>query len=385
MRVPSQYIDPLDQIWISTAAKLQLTVRRDSSAYASYDGQGTITIARPEDLDPDDCLAQMILHELCHYFVEGETSFFKQDWGLSAYGEETTSVLREHACQRLQAALLTPFGLTRLLAPTTEFRSYYDSLPENPIKDSFNDPAIPFAQAGLARTKKAPYQRILQDALSRTRTIYRLCAEGGPGSHSVSVPASISDATSSPTSNSDPALPSIWERVPPPALHPSGFPLSTAVSSKTCGDCAWYQNGSQKPKCAYAESFYNLSPEVELRAAPRATPKATNLFNKNHPPCVLFEQRLNCLACGACCKEGYDLVPLGKKDHALLQESPWTMRLGKAWFIKRNPKFHHCLALRSVGAEHLCQIYERRPQACSELAEGSTACIIARQRIGLCL
>ena len=77
------YADPVDLIWIRAAADLGLKIRRSSEAFVSYDGEGTLTIAEPCDFDEDDCLAQMIFHELCHWLVAGRNGYQLPDWGLS--------------------------------------------------------------------------------------------------------------------------------------------------------------------------------------------------------------------------------------------------------------------------------------------------------------
>ena len=41
-------------------------------AYATTNGRGVIGIGERDTLDGDDCLAQLILHELCHALVQGE-------------------------------------------------------------------------------------------------------------------------------------------------------------------------------------------------------------------------------------------------------------------------------------------------------------------------
>lgn len=65
------YRDPLDELWLACAAEVGLRVRRTADAYASTDGRGTLSISTPEHLDADDCLAQMVFHELCHALVQG--------------------------------------------------------------------------------------------------------------------------------------------------------------------------------------------------------------------------------------------------------------------------------------------------------------------------
>ena len=125
------YIDPLDAIWLTVAARVGFRVERSGEVYASTDGQGVMTIGAPSTLDSDDCLAQMVLHELCHSLIEGAQSLHVPDFGLD--NESERDVVREHACVRLQAWLTQKHGLRRVLAPTTDFRSYYDELPEEKI------------------------------------------------------------------------------------------------------------------------------------------------------------------------------------------------------------------------------------------------------------
>ena len=73
--VTHRYEDPLDRVWIGCAQRIGLRVVRDPGAFATTDGRGTLAIATAEGLDADDCLAQMIVHELCHSLVQGPQSF----------------------------------------------------------------------------------------------------------------------------------------------------------------------------------------------------------------------------------------------------------------------------------------------------------------------
>lgn len=77
-----RYHDPLALIWLRCAERIGFRVRRTPEVYASADGRGTISIGTDEILDPDDSLAQMIFHELCHALVEGEAGWRQPDWGL---------------------------------------------------------------------------------------------------------------------------------------------------------------------------------------------------------------------------------------------------------------------------------------------------------------
>ena len=162
------YLDPLDAVWLTVAHRIGFRVERSANVYASTDGKGVMTIGAPSTLDPDDCLAQMILHELCHSLIEGAESLGVPDFGLD--NESVRDVVREHACLRLQAWLTGKHGLRQALAPTTDFRSYYDQLPEDPFADD-GDPATAAAQRGAARSEGAPWAPHLCDGLEATAKI----------------------------------------------------------------------------------------------------------------------------------------------------------------------------------------------------------------------
>ena len=76
------YLDPLDAIWLTVAERIGFLVKRSTEVYASTDGRGTVVIGAPDTLDPDDSLAQLILHELCHSLIEGPESLGIPDFGL---------------------------------------------------------------------------------------------------------------------------------------------------------------------------------------------------------------------------------------------------------------------------------------------------------------
>lgn len=168
-----RYQDPLDLIWLHVAERLGMTVSRSEEVYASWDGKGGLVLASAEHFDPDDSLAQMILHEICHALVEGPEGYRRPDWGLN--NTDDRDLLREHACQRLQAALTAPYGLRRLLAPTTDHRAYYDALPADPLAEA-DDPAILPARAGFARAQENFWAEAITAGLSATAAIAAVVA-----------------------------------------------------------------------------------------------------------------------------------------------------------------------------------------------------------------
>ena len=162
------YIDPVDQIWLTLANRLDMKVTRSDSVFASWDGSGTLTISTPAGFDPDDCLAQMIFHEICHALVESPSGLERPDWGLENIDQR--DLVREHACHRLQASLLAPHGLRTMLGPTTDHRPYYDALPVDPLAAG-DDPAIPIAAEAHKRAVTGCWSDCIQEALRATAAI----------------------------------------------------------------------------------------------------------------------------------------------------------------------------------------------------------------------
>ncbi len=139
-----------------------MRVQRSPNVYASWDGDSTLTLSSPDGLDPDDSLAQLIFHEICHSLVMGDAGLAREDWGLDNTSER--DLVFEHACHRVQAALAARYGLRDFFADTTDWRPYWDSLPADPLAPS-DDPALPHAQRGFARAERAPYAAVLGAAL----------------------------------------------------------------------------------------------------------------------------------------------------------------------------------------------------------------------------
>lgn len=130
-KIKVRYVDPLEMIWERFAVSIGMRIVRDDEVFASWDGASTLRVGR-DSLDPDDCLAQIVLHEICHALVEGPQAWERPDWGLNDGldgGDRPVGRVHEFAALRLQAGLNDRFGLRRFLASTTEFREYYDAIP----------------------------------------------------------------------------------------------------------------------------------------------------------------------------------------------------------------------------------------------------------------
>ena len=169
-KIESVYEDPLSVIWLNLTKQLGITVRRDEEVFAAWDGRGTLTIGEDATLDPDDSLAQMIFHELCHALTEGDAARKLPDWGLE--NDQPNHIVREHACLHLQAALADQYGLREFFATTTDFREYYDQLPSDPLNDDNEAAAI--AREAWARATEGQWSGPLMIALQRTSEIAKI-------------------------------------------------------------------------------------------------------------------------------------------------------------------------------------------------------------------
>lgn len=156
-----------DAIWLQAIDRLGWRLERSDEVFASWDGDRTLTICTPAGFDPDDCLAQMVLHEICHALTQGPDALARPDWGMENIDDRDLSA--EYACHRLQAALTAPYGLRDVLQPTTEHRPYYLGLPTEPLQARDH--------AAWRWAHEAPWADVLDDALEQTAVLARQHAD----------------------------------------------------------------------------------------------------------------------------------------------------------------------------------------------------------------
>lgn len=168
----ARYVDPYELVWLSTARRLGLHIRRDPSVFSMTDGEGLLALAPRADLDPDDTLPQQVLHEICHWMVAGREAFSERDWGYEL--DVPLDDPREHACLRLQCWLADAHGLRGVLANTGLYRPYYDALgdPTEPLDDSPHEAEVlRLFEAARALVQEEPQWSALQAALEATATM----------------------------------------------------------------------------------------------------------------------------------------------------------------------------------------------------------------------
>jgi len=365
-RPTHRYDDPLALVWIACAERVGFRIERTPNAYASTDGRGTIFIGTDEILDPDDSPAQMILHELCHALVEGETGEKQVDWGLSGTGGRNP--WREHACLRLQAYLADSAGLRDFFAPTTDFRvSFWKSLPADPFTASpeeggRRERSCVAARLAAWRASQRRWAPHLSEALAASAAIAALV----PQAHGNSAIVSAACAENGRIEKS--AMPSLWTTVAgPPAQHPAGHAHVAAYhAGRGCADCAWAFVERRRLRCRH-------TPDVRLP--------------DDAPACSRFEptDELDCLTCGACCREAYDSVEISKREPLIKRHPTLVVRDAR---IKLRRNGTRCAALSgglTPTETYACTIYNDRPRTCREFTRGSDNCLDARRRVGLSL
>lgn len=324
--ITRRYADPLDTVWLAAARRIGLEVTRTEDAFATKDSGRRLAIATDGHLDPDDCLAQMIFHELCHSLVEGPESFERADWGLDPENPE-----RERACLRAQAHLARRHGLAAILAPTTEHRPFYEGLGERPLEPR-GEPSARLAIAAIRRAESPPWAPHLGEALAATRAIAAAAA-------AAAAPGDL-----------------LGDLEPAPASHPSGLP---GASEGRCADCAW-------------------------RGEDDLCEQAVETVDPSWPGCERFEPALDCLACAACCRSAYQSVTIEDDDPVVARHAELVVRRGKFLELRRQGEGDddRCAALEP---DWRCAIYGDRPRCCREFEVGGDHCLTARRRMDLSL
>ncbi|HUH05092.1 MAG TPA: YkgJ family cysteine cluster protein [Kofleriaceae bacterium] len=339
-RTPThRYADPVDLIWHECARRVGFRIERSGEVYASTDGRRTIFIGAA-DLDADDCLAQMIFHELCHAMVQGDEGVDRPDWGLE--NSDDRDVPREHACLRLQAFLAGGYGLRRALAPTTDFRAFYDALPADPFAPR-RHPEVVLAVTAARRADQPPWGPHVREALAATAAIATQARTYAPRD-------------------------TLWATADE---SPAAHPLGGRTRNGTCAGCAWAFHGGTG------------------RAVDRCRQHGDARIEPGGPACDRFEPVFDCQDCGACCRAAYHSVTISRRDPAVTRHPELIEDRGEYLEIRRAGD--RCAALQDgrwnngTFVPYACSIYDERPRPCREFERGGVHCLTARRRVGLSL
>lgn len=150
---------------------------------------------------------------------------------------------------------------------------------------------------------------------------------------------------------------------PVPALNPH-WPEPGPAAAR-CVSCAWhFLGGRGKP--------------VDRCRRHRAEP-----VDPRWPACPAYVSvpDLDCLTCGACCREAYHSVEVGARDPFVRLHPERVSRDDGRLVVTRDGPRCACLAGES-GAYH-CVVYADRPKTCRDFPLGGQSCVEARRRVGL--
>ncbi|MDG1477987.1 MAG: YkgJ family cysteine cluster protein [Myxococcota bacterium] len=143
------------------------------------------------------------------------------------------------------------------------------------------------------------------------------------------------------------------------ATHPLGRPWGD--ERRRCGACAWSTMAGPGPKVLRCEAGGRQRISASLRA------------------CDAWEAPLDCLDCGACCREAYDAVEVSRQDPVRKNQPAWIVKVEGRYQVRR-AEGNRCSAL---GVGFRCEIYADRPRCCRDFERHGPNCIFARRRVGL--
>lgn len=137
----------------------------------------------------------------------------------------------------------------------------------------------------------------------------------------------------------------------------------------TCAGCAWRHlagPGRRVPRC------------VEHGDARIADDWAA---------CDRYAAALDCLDCGACCREAFTTVEVGPRDPIVRARPDLLVRQDSGRLALRRlggpepATGPRCACLVGDGP-YACVAYDARPKTCRGFTRGSPACADARRRVG---
>ncbi len=152
-------------------------LERTDQAYATTDGRGRLAIATPSGMDPDDCVARDgAARGSAVPWCKGETASTYRTRGLC--NETARDVILEHACAApAGSSARSPWSPANTLAPTTDYRAFYDALPPDPFaaRDAGEQEEVLLARAAYARRERGRGARI-SSARSKPHVSWPACS-----------------------------------------------------------------------------------------------------------------------------------------------------------------------------------------------------------------
>ena len=99
------------------------------------------------------------------------------------------------------------------------------------------------------------------------------------------------------------------------------------------------------------------------------------------PACPAFEAALDCLTCGACCREAYHAVEVSRRDPFVRACPDRVVESDGRLVVRRSGD--RCACLVGQPGDYVCDRYDLRPRTCRDFERGGPNCVDARRRVGL--
>ena len=130
-----------------------------------------------------------------------------------------------------------------------------------------------------------------------------------------------------------------------------------------CGGCTWRVVAGPGPKVDRCLRFGKQRVSTEW------------------PGCASYTAQLDCLDCGACCREAYHAVEVGPRDAFVRSHPEYITTVDGRLNVARRDGICACLA--PAGGEWPCTVYKDRPRTCRDFTRGSANCVDARVRLSI--
>lgn len=101
------------------------------------------------------------------------------------------------------------------------------------------------------------------------------------------------------------------------------------------------------------------------------------------PACPAFtsSEAIDCMTCGACCREAYHSVEVGPRDPFVRAHPGRVVTVDGRLQLPRPGG--RCACLGGEPGAWSCVVYADRPRTCRDFPKGETSCVEARRRVGL--
>lgn len=151
---------------------------------------------------------------------------------------------------------------------------------------------------------------------------------------------------------------------PAPTVNPFWpAPPPEGAENARCSTCVWHFVGGRG------------------KAVDRCRRHRSEPVDPRSPACPAYTAAVDCLTCGACCREAYHAVEVGPRDPFVrLHPDRVSMDDGRLVITRAGPR---CACLAGGPGDYHCVVYADRPKTCRDFPAGGQSCVEARRRVGL--